>query len=105
MDGPQVLEVILLGQDEDHGVVAVAAAGVHLAMQRLVTWQNYTGGSMMLQQGVSSVSESPRSVIIRLCVNNKWLREQRSVSLVSVLVLVAPCGQDLKLLPESLPAN
>ena len=58
MDGPQVLEVILLGQDEDHRVVAVAAAGVHLAMQRLVTWQHNTGESMMLQQGVSSVSAS-----------------------------------------------
>ena len=42
VDGPQVLEVILLGQDEDHSVVAVAAAGVHLAMQRLVIWQHNT---------------------------------------------------------------
>lgn len=30
MDRPQVLQVVLLGQDEDDGVVPVAAAGVHL---------------------------------------------------------------------------
>ena len=30
VDRPQVLQVVLLGQDEDNGVVPVAAAGVHL---------------------------------------------------------------------------
>ena len=30
MDRPQVLEVVLLGQDEDHCVVAIAATGVDL---------------------------------------------------------------------------
>ena len=30
VDGAQVLQVVLLGQDEHHGVVAVPPAGVHL---------------------------------------------------------------------------
>ena len=30
VDGAQVLEALLLGQDEHHRVVAVSAAGVHL---------------------------------------------------------------------------
>ncbi len=30
MNGPQVLEVILLGEYEDDGIVAVPTAGVHL---------------------------------------------------------------------------
>lgn len=30
VDGPQVLQVVFLGQDEDHSVVAIAAAWVHL---------------------------------------------------------------------------
>ena len=30
VDGAQVLQVVLLGQDEHHRVVAVPAAGVHL---------------------------------------------------------------------------
>ena len=42
VNGAEVLEAGLLGEDEDDGVVAVAAAGVHLAMQRLVTWQHNT---------------------------------------------------------------
>ena len=36
MNGPQVLEVVLLGQDENHGVVAVASAGVNLKQQNIV---------------------------------------------------------------------
>lgn len=30
VDGPEVLEALLLGQDEHHSVVPVSPAGVHL---------------------------------------------------------------------------
>ena len=30
VDGPQVLQVVFLGQDEDHSVVTIAAAWMHL---------------------------------------------------------------------------
>ena len=35
MDGPQVLEVILLGQDEDHSVVTVSATRMYLSSNGL----------------------------------------------------------------------